>query len=257
MTNLDYSDYVGRIAVGKIVNGSLIDGSRISLLKKGKEHSKAGLTVVYTYQGLQKVEVDRLEAGDIAAVAGVEDAYIGDTLADPEDPRPLPAISVEEPTMSMDFAVNSSPMAGQEGTQLNSRQIRARLEKEVLYNVAIRVEPGQTADAFKVSARGELQLAVLVETMRREGFELSLSKPKIITKETGRQGDRAFGACGGGRAGRVRGRGYGKALDPPGQDDQDAEQTAWAGCGWNSRSPPGGSSATVPSSSPTPGVRAS
>ena len=183
VTNLDYSDYVGRIAVGKIVNGSMVMGSRVSLMKKGEEYSKAGLTVVYTYQGLQKVEVDRLEAGDIAAVAGVEEAFIGDTLADPENPKPLPTITVEEPTMSMEFAVNASPMAGLEGTQLNSRQIKSRLEKETLYNVAIRVEPGQTADAFKVNARGELQLAVLVETMRREGFELQLSKPRIITKE--------------------------------------------------------------------------
>jgi GTP-binding protein len=183
VTNLDYSDYVGRIAVGKIVNGSLRAGEQVALLKEGQPAGRCGLTQVYTFQGLERVAVPELMAGDIAAVAGVEDAFIGDTLADPENPLALPSISVEEPTMSMDFSVNSSPLAGREGSLLTSRQIKARLEKETLYNVSIRVEPGQSTDSFRVSARGELQLAVLVETMRREGFELSLSKPQIITKE--------------------------------------------------------------------------
>jgi len=183
VTNLDYSDYVGRIAVGKVVSGTLTAGEQITLLKKGENAGNFGLTQVYTYQGLQRLSVEEVKAGDIAAVAGVEDAFIGDTLADPDDPRPLPAISVEEPTMSMDFSLNTSPLAGREGKQVTTRQIKARLEKETLYNVSIRVEAKTTTDAFKVSARGELQLAVLVETMRREGFELSLSKPQIITKE--------------------------------------------------------------------------
>ncbi|BEQ13040.1 translational GTPase TypA [Desulfoferula mesophila] len=183
VTNLDYSDYVGRIAVGKVVSGSLTAGEEITLLKKGEDAGNFGLTQVYTYQGLQRLSVDEVTAGDIAAVAGVEEAFIGDTLADPADPRALPAIHVEEPTMSMDFSINTSPLAGREGKMVNTRQIKARLEKETLYNVSIRVEPGQTSDSFKVSARGELQLAVLVETMRREGFELSLSKPQIITKQ--------------------------------------------------------------------------
>ena len=183
VTNLDYSDYVGRIAVGKVVSGTLTAGEQITLLKKGENAGNFGLTQVYTYQGLQRLSVEEVQAGDIAAVAGVEDAFIGDTLADPEDPRPLPAISVEEPTMSMDFSLNTSPLAGREGKQVTTRQIKARLEKETLYNVSIRVEAKTTTDAFKVSARGELQLAVLVETMRREGFEMSLSKPQIITKE--------------------------------------------------------------------------
>ena len=116
-------------------------------------------------------------------MAGVEEAFIGDTLTDPEDPRPLPPIHVEEPTMSMEFSVNTSPLAGKEGRLVTSRQIKTRLEKEILYNVSLRVEEGESTDTFKVSARGELQLAVLVETMRREGFELSLSKPRVITKE--------------------------------------------------------------------------
>jgi len=183
VTNLDYSDYVGRIAVGKVVSGKLQAGRQAALLKKGEQAGLFGLTQVYTYQGLQRLSVEEVRAGDIAAVAGVEDAFIGDTLADPADPRPLPVISVEDPTMSMDFSINTSPLAGREGSLVTSRQIRARLEKETLYNVSIRVEDRQTTDSFKVSARGELQLAVLVETMRREGFEVSLSKPEIITRE--------------------------------------------------------------------------
>jgi GTP-binding protein len=183
VTNLDYSDYVGRIAVGKIVGGALKAGTQTVLLKKGEEAGRFGLNQVYTYQGLDRLSTDEIQAGDIAAVAGVEEAFIGDTLADPEDPRALPSISVEEPTMSMDFSINTSPMAGREGKLVTSRQIKTRLEKEILYNVSIRVEPGESTDSFKVSARGELQLAVLVETMRREGFELSLSKPKVITKK--------------------------------------------------------------------------
>lgn len=182
VTNLDYSDYVGRIAVGKIVGGKLQAGQQVSLMKKGQEEGHYGLSQVYTYKGLQKLAVEEIGPGDIAAVAGVEEAFIGDTLGDPADPRPLPAISVEEPTMSMEFSINTSPMAGLEGKLVTSRQIKTRLEKETLYNVSIRVEQGQTTDSFSVNARGELQLAVLVETMRREGFELSLSKPRIITQ---------------------------------------------------------------------------
>ena len=183
VTNLDYSDYVGRIAVGKVVNGFLKQGVPIVLLKNKVSSGQAVLRQLYTYRGLERIDCKTVEAGDIAAVAGVEDVFIGDTLSDPEDPRPLPSISVEEPTMSAEFSVNSSPLAGQDGKLLTSRQIKARLEKEILYNVSIRVEQGEGSDSFRVSARGELQLAVLVETMRREGFELSLSNPRIITKK--------------------------------------------------------------------------
>jgi GTP-binding protein len=137
---------------------------------------------VYTYEGLNRVEQDSIEAGDVVAAAGMPDVYIGDTVGDPDDPRPLPYITVEEPTISMDFSVNTSPLAGKEGKYLTSRHLKERLDKELLYNVSIRVEQAENRDSFKVSARGELQLAVLVETMRREGFELSLSKPKIITR---------------------------------------------------------------------------
>ena len=183
VTSLDYSDYVGLIAVGKLVSGTLSRGQEVALLKEGDLHSKARLTALYSYGGLDRLEPDTVEAGDIAAVAGVPQVFIGDTLGDPEDPRPLPAIKVEEPTLSMIFSVNTSPLAGREGKLLTSRHIRERLEKEVLYNVSIKVGPLENQDAFRVGARGELQLAVLTEMMRREGFELSLSKPRVVTKE--------------------------------------------------------------------------
>jgi len=183
VTNLHYSDYVGRIAVGKVVNGSLRPGQDVALIKDGEPPRKARFTKIYSYDGLDRVDRDVIEAGDIAAAAGVPDVFIGDTLGDLGDPRPLPVITVEEPTLSMVFSVNTSALAGLEGSLLTSRHIKERLDKELLYNVSIRVEQAENRDSFRVSARGELQLAVMVETMRREGFELSLSKPKIITRE--------------------------------------------------------------------------
>jgi GTP-binding protein len=183
ITSLDYSDYVGLIAVGKIVNGALKRGQEVTLMKQGQPAGKAHLSVIYNFEGLEKNEPEMIAAGDLAAVAGVPAAFIGDTLSDPEHPKALPGIRVEEPTISMVFSVNTSPLAGKEGKLLTSRHLKERLEKEVLYNVSIKVEPGETKDAFKVSARGELQLAVLIEMMRREGFELSLSKPRVITRE--------------------------------------------------------------------------
>jgi GTP-binding protein len=182
VTNLQHSDYVGRIAVGKVVNGTLKKGPGVALLKPDGTSLETALSIVYTYEGLNRVEQEMIPAGDIAAVAGVADIFIGDTLGDPNDPRPLPAITVEEPTISMVFSVNTSPLAGREGRYLTSRHIKERLDKELLYNVSLRVEQAENRDSFRVSARGELQLAVLVETMRREGFELSLSRPRVITR---------------------------------------------------------------------------
>ncbi len=182
VTNLHHSDYVGRIGVGKVVNGTLRYGQGVALIKADGVPRRATLSVVYTYEGLERVERDTVEAGDIAAVAGVDDIFIGDTLGDLADPRALPVITVEEPTMSMVFSVNTSSLAGKDGRFLTSRHIKERLDKELLYNVSIRVEQAENRDSFRVSARGELQLAVLVETMRREGFELSLSNPTIITR---------------------------------------------------------------------------
>ncbi len=183
VTSLDYSDYVGLIAVGKVVSGALWPGQDVAVIKKGEVVGKARLSQVYTYEGLQRISSDRVEAGDIASVAGVPEAFIGDTLGDLENPQPLPGITVEEPTISMVFSVNTSPLAGKEGNLLTSRHIKERLDKELLYNVSIRMEQAENRDSFQVSARGELQLAVLVEMMRREGFELSLSKPRVITQE--------------------------------------------------------------------------
>ncbi len=183
VTNLDYSDYVGLIAVGKIVSGELRRGQEVALLKDGQPAGKANISLVYGYEGLDRLEREAIAAGDLAGVTGVPQVFIGDTLADPLDPRPLPGIKVEEPTISMVFSVNTSPLAGRAGKLLTSRHIKERLEKEILYNVSIKVEEGESKDAFRVSARGELQLAVLIEMMRREGFELSLSKPRVITRE--------------------------------------------------------------------------
>ncbi|MDR3568810.1 MAG: translational GTPase TypA [Syntrophobacteraceae bacterium] len=183
VTTLNHSDYVGRTAIGKIVNGTMHRGQEVMLLKSDGTSRKSSLSVLYTYEGLNRVEKQTAQAGDIAAVAGIEDIFIGDTLGDPLDPRPLPTITVEEPTISMVFTVNSSPLAGKEGKYLTSRHIKERLDKELLYNVSIRVEQAENRDSYSVAARGELQLAVLVETMRREGFELSISRPQVITKQ--------------------------------------------------------------------------
>jgi GTP-binding protein len=183
VTSLDYSEYLGRVAIGKLVSGSLRPGQEVAVIKRREVCGKAHVTRAYTYEGLNRVEQERIDAGEIAAVTGVADVFIGDTLGDPADPRPLPLITVEEPTISMVFSVNTSPLAGREGSLLTSRHIKERLEKELLYNVSIGVEQAENRESFRVSARGELQLAVLVETMRREGFELSLSKPRVITRK--------------------------------------------------------------------------
>ncbi|MDR1872536.1 MAG: translational GTPase TypA [Deltaproteobacteria bacterium] len=183
-TSLEWSDYLGRMCVGPLRAGTLKAGQEVALLKNGVLTQKAPLKALFTYEGLSRVEATQVEAGDIVAIAGLPEAFIGDTVADPLDPRPLPPVVVDEPTLTMEFAVNSSPLAGREGSIVTSRQIRARLEKEALYNVSIRVssDPQGSGESFQVGARGELQLAVLVETMRREGYELTLGPPKIIVK---------------------------------------------------------------------------
>jgi GTP-binding protein len=181
ITNLDYSDYLGRLAIGRIVNGTLVANSSVGIARaEGIEQSRVG--VMYTHEGLERVEVEQAFAGDIVALAGLEVVTIGDSLVDLEDPRPLKRIAVDEPTMAMVFSGNTSPFGGREGRYVTARQIRARLEKEALHNVAIRLEI-LANDAFKVLGRGELQLAILIETMRREGFELSVSRPEIVTRE--------------------------------------------------------------------------
>jgi GTP-binding protein len=181
VTNLDYSDYLGRLAVGRIVNGTLVAKKTVGIAREdGIGVAKVG--VVYSHEGLRRVEVERAVAGDIVALAGLDEVTIGDSLVDPEDPQPLKRIAVDEPTMAMVFSANNSPFGGREGQFVTARQIRARLEKEALHNVAIRLEILGN-DAFNVQGRGELQLAILIETMRREGYELSVSKPVIVTRE--------------------------------------------------------------------------
>ncbi|MBI5017660.1 MAG: translational GTPase TypA [Deltaproteobacteria bacterium] len=180
VTNLDYSDYLGRLAVGRVFNGRLRAASNVGLATEaGMMPVKVG--VVYTHEGLKRIDVKEAVAGDIVAVAGVADLTIGDSLVDLERPKPLPRIAVDEPTLAMVFSVNNSPFGGREGDYVTSRQIRARLEKEALHNLGIRLEI-EEADAFKVMGRGELQLAVLIETMRRESYELSVSRPEILTR---------------------------------------------------------------------------
>jgi GTP-binding protein len=182
VTSLDYSDYVGRLGVGRVFAGNIRKGDQVSLCKTDGQIKKGKISVLYTYEGLGRVEVNELSAGDIVAFAGLEDFTIGDTVCELDNPRPLPAIHVEEPTLSMNFSVNSSPFAGREGKFVTSRNIKDRLEKEILYNVSVKVEPTETPETFKVSGRGELQLAILIEQMRREGFELAVSRPEIIEK---------------------------------------------------------------------------
>ncbi len=184
VTNLDYSDYVGRLAVGRVFSGTLRAGETVSLCGKDGAVERIKAAVLYGFEGLSRKEVTEAVAGDIVAVAGAESITIGDTLSDAEVPRPLPRIAVDEPTVSMVFSINTSPVAGRDGKFVTSRQLRDRLEKELLGNVALRIDFSGT-DSFTVMGRGELQLAILIEMMRREGFELSVSKPEVVTKEIG------------------------------------------------------------------------
>ncbi|MBI5588431.1 MAG: translational GTPase TypA [Deltaproteobacteria bacterium] len=181
VTNIDYSDYVGRLAIGRIFSGRIEAGSQVSTVNHEGKAIKAKVSSLYVFQGLQRVDARDAVAGDIVAVAGMEDVGIGDTITDVDNPKPLPRITVDEPTISMVFSANTSPFAGREGKYVTARNLRERLEKELLYNVSIKVD-FERADAFKVMGRGELQLAILIEMMRREGYELSVSMPETITK---------------------------------------------------------------------------
>lgn len=182
VTNLEYDHYVGQIAVGRLENGTLEMNKDYSLCGVEKTVSGVRFSALYTFQELRKKRVDVVFAGDIIALSGVDNIQIGDTISAFENPQPLPRIHVDEPTISMIFSVNNGPFAGTEGKYLTSRHIRERLEKETMGNVAIKVEKTERPDAFKVCGRGELQMAVLIETMRREGYEFMVSKPNVITK---------------------------------------------------------------------------
>ncbi len=187
VTNLDASDYLGRLAIGRVVRGTLRKGEQVALLdeetSEGQQPVRRKLTQLLGFQGIERVEVDERVAGDLFVVAGFPEVEIGDTLAAVDTPEPLPRLAVDEPVLRMTFAVNTSPLAGKEGKYLTSRHLRDRLEREVLGNVSIRIEDTDSPDVLEVAGRGELQLAVLVESMRREGYELQVSRPEVIVKE--------------------------------------------------------------------------
>jgi GTP-binding protein len=182
VTNLDYSDYLGRIAIARVFNGTLKTGEEVYISKRDEALHKTRITKLFSFAGLKRVDIETTEVGDIVAIAGVEGITIGETITGIENPAPLPAIVIDEPTIAMQFSVNNSPFAGREGQYVTSRNLRERLEKELLTNVSIRVEDTDSPDAFKVLGRGELQLAILIEMMRREGYELMVGRPEIVTR---------------------------------------------------------------------------
>jgi len=196
VTNLSANDYVGRMAVGRIRNGAIRVGQRIAVVREDADDTAGSIepgrtvtltgtvTSLQTAHGIDRVDIEEASAGDIVSVAGLPDVTIGDTITDPADPRPLPRLDVDAPTLRMTFGVNNSPLAGREGRFVTSRQIKARLDREVLGNVSIEVHPTESGDTFEVRGRGELQLAVLIEQMRREGFELAASRPEVILRQT-------------------------------------------------------------------------
>ena len=182
VTSLSYDDYVGRMAIGRIFNGRIKKGQQVVVCHRDGSQVEIKATMLYGYDGLKRTEIAEAGPGDIIAIAGFEEIGIGDTVSDVENPIALPPIVVDEPTIAMVFSVNTSPFSGREGKHVTSRKLRDRLEKEKLINVSIRVESTDSPDSFKVSGRGELQLAILIEMMRREDFEMSVGKPEVITK---------------------------------------------------------------------------
>ncbi len=183
VSNIDYDDYVGRIAVGRLERGSIKVGMPVSICEKDDKISQGRIAKVYTHMGLKKVEVEEAKAGDIIELSGIADISIGDTICDFNNPEKIPFVDIDEPTVSMTFSVNNGPFAGREGQFITSRHLRDRLFKELDRNVSLRVEETESPDSFVVSGRGELHLSVLIETMRREGYELLVSRPKVIIKE--------------------------------------------------------------------------
>jgi GTP-binding protein len=182
VANLDYSDYLGRLAIARVFNGKMHTGEDVAIAKLDGTLHKTKITKLFSFMGLKRVDITETELGDIIAVAGVEGITIGETITDVENPAPLPPIVIDEPTIAMQFTVNNSPFAGREGSYVTSRNLRERLQKELLTNVSLRVEDSGTTDTFKVLGRGELQLSILLEMMRREGYELMVGKPEIVTK---------------------------------------------------------------------------
>ena len=183
--NLDYSDYLGRLAIGRVFEGTLKYGDEVGIAKLDGSLQKTRITKLYSFEGLKRVDETEGHPGELLAIAGVEGITIGETITSAEDPKPLANIQIDEPTIAMTFTVNTSPFAGREGAYVTSRNLRDRLDKELLTNVSIRVEEAGGPDAFKVMGRGELQLAILIEMMRREGYELMVGKPEILTRKAG------------------------------------------------------------------------
>jgi len=183
VANLDYSDYLGRMAIARVFNGTLNNGDEVAIAKLDGSFQKIKITKLFSFSGLKRTDIERTELGDIVAIAGVEDIAIGETITSIETPAPLPHIVIDEPTIAMQFTVNTSPFSGREGTYVTSRNLRERLQKELLTNVSLRVHETDSTDSFKVLGRGELQLSILIETMRREGYELMVGKPEIVTKQ--------------------------------------------------------------------------
>ena len=182
VANLDYSDYLGRLAIARVFNGTLKNGEEVGIAKRDGTIQPVKITKLFSFSGLKRVDSDKTELGDIVAVAGVTGITIGETITGIESPAPLPPIVIDEPTIAMQFTVNTSPFAGREGQYVTSRNLRERLEKELLTNVSLKVAETANTDSFKVMGRGELQLSILIETMRREGYELMVGKPEIVTR---------------------------------------------------------------------------
>ncbi|MCY4119622.1 MAG: translational GTPase TypA [Acidobacteria bacterium] len=183
VANLDASDYLGRIAIGRIVNGRVATGDAIAVTKLGGAVEETRVTKLYVFNGLERMEVAQAAAGDVICLTGIDDITIGETITSPDDPRPIPPMHVDEPTVSMVFAVNTSPMAGRDGQYVTSRNLRDRLARELVGNVSIRVEDTDSPEQVQVIGRGELQLSILIEMMRREGYELQVSRPRIVTRK--------------------------------------------------------------------------
>ena len=183
VANLDYSDYLGRLAIARVFNGTLKNGEEVGIAKLDGTLQKVRITKLFSFKGLKRTDIDQTELGDIVAIAGVTGITIGETITSFENPAPLPHIVIDEPTIAMQFTVNTSPFAGREGQFVTSRNLRERLQKEILTNVSLRIEDTESPDTFKVMGRGELQLAILIEMMRRESYELMVGKPEIVTKE--------------------------------------------------------------------------
>ena len=182
VANLDYSDYLGRLAIARVFNGTMFTGEDVAIAKRDGSLQKTKITKLFSFSGLKRTDITETSLGDIIAVAGVEGITIGETITDVLNPAPLPPIVIDEPTIAMQFSVNTSPFSGRDGTYVTSRNLRDRLEKELLTNVSLRMEETGTTDSFTVMGRGELQLSILIEMMRREGYELMVSKPEIVTK---------------------------------------------------------------------------